>query len=161
MNFCNVFFRLTSLICRKSFTPNVTAHPWTGESSSSDPSYATFVRTANATGFDWNVKSDSSLVTDLHHYFLDTSIKVVSRSYMFSLPLKVLCAFQWNSFSIKKGYTTLNWCMHGMWRGRGVEGSWWLPILSYKRDPLNNIHNLDSVVTAHNITSCIITWYTA
>ena len=74
LNFCIVFGGLTSLICRKSLTPNVTAHPWTGESSSSDPSYATFVRTANATGFDWNVKNDSSSVADLHHYFVDASI---------------------------------------------------------------------------------------
>ena len=28
-------------------------------------------------------------------------------------------------------------------------------------DPTIYIPNLDSVLTAHNITSCIITWYTA
>ena len=43
----------TSLICKKSLTPKEMAEPWTGESSSRDPSYATFVRTANATGLVW------------------------------------------------------------------------------------------------------------
>lgn len=49
-----VIHNLTSFICRKSLIPNEIAHPCTGESSSMLPSYATFVLTAKATGFDWN-----------------------------------------------------------------------------------------------------------
>ena len=44
---------LTSFICRKSFTLKDTVCPGAGEFSSPDPSYDTFVRTANATGFVW------------------------------------------------------------------------------------------------------------
>lgn len=40
-----------TLMCKKSLTSNVIAHPCIGESSSFLPSNATFVRTANATGF--------------------------------------------------------------------------------------------------------------
>lgn len=45
-----------SLMCRNSRISNETAPPCTGESSSMAPSYATLVRTANATGLLWNYR---------------------------------------------------------------------------------------------------------
>lgn len=47
----------TILICKKSLIPNEIAYPWMGESSSTLPSYETFVLTAKATVIDYNKKN--------------------------------------------------------------------------------------------------------
>lgn len=55
-----------SLMCRNSRISNETAPPCTGESSSMVPSYATLVRTANATGLLYKIRIDS--YNDLYLY---------------------------------------------------------------------------------------------
>lgn len=60
-----------TLICKKSRVPKVTAQPCTGKSSFFSPLNATFVRTANATGFVYN---KNKLLEYLMYY--PTSLKI-------------------------------------------------------------------------------------
>ena len=101
-SFCEEKSNLYTLIWRKSLTLNEIADPCTGESSSTRPSYATFVLTAKATGFVWN---DFQFRTGVYPKFLlrDQSKKIVQlpnqlryhTEYVIRRPLDWLQVSKW------------------------------------------------------------------